>query len=101
LLGLTFLVGGWACDSEGDLVEVPGQPAVPSPPPPGAAVEEAPSFLAVPRASGAGSKNLTLVRQMLSQAQSGAAAADAFDPDGSFYLAVHRRELGKRWFLSA
>ena len=38
---------------------------------------------------------------MLSQAQSTAAAADAFDPEGSFYLAVHRRELGKRWFMSA
>ena len=101
LLGLTFVVGGAACQSDGDLVDLPGSAAAPSEMP-GAPIEEAPSFLAVPRdGSTGGPSNLTLVRQMLSQAQSTAAAADAFDPEGSFYLAVHRRELGKRWFLSA
>jgi hypothetical protein len=101
LLGLTCLVGGVACQSDGDLVDVPGPAATPSETP-GAPVEEAPSFLAVPRdGSTRGPSNLTLVRQMLAQAQSTAAAADAFDPEGSFYLAVHRRELGKRWFASA
>jgi Met-zincin len=102
LLGLTFLAGAVACQSDDDLVDVPGQTATP-PETPGAPIEEAPSFLAVPRAgsAGTGSANITLIRQMLSQAQSTTAAADAFDPEGSFYLAVHRRELGKRWFASA
>jgi hypothetical protein len=72
---------------------------------PAAPIEEAPAFLAIPRAGpGTGSAsagNVGLIRQMLAQAQSTAAVADAFDPEGSFYLAVHRRELGKRWFLSA
>jgi hypothetical protein len=102
LLGLTFLVGAVACQSDGDLVAVPERPVAP-PETPGAPTEEAPAFLAIPRTGGAGtgSASVGLIRQMLAQAQSTAAAADAFDPEGSFYLAVHRRELGKRWFVSA
>jgi hypothetical protein len=104
LLGLTFLLGAVACQSDDNLVDGPGQPPGPAAPPPdspGAPIEEAPAFLAIPRTGGTGSASIGLVRQMLAQAQSSAAAADAFDPEGSFYLAVHRRELGKRWFLSA
>jgi hypothetical protein len=102
LLGLTFLTGGAACQPDGGLVDVPAEAPTPAESP-AAPIEEAPAFLAVPRADGAGTglASVGLVRQMLSQAQSTAAATDAFDPEGSFYLAVHRRELGKRWFLSA
>ena len=100
LLGLTLLVGGLACRSDADLVEVPAPVPESTAPagPPAAPIEEAPPFLAIPRA---GVGNVELVRQMLAQAQSSAAAVEAFDPQGNFYLAVHRRELGKRWFLSA
>jgi hypothetical protein len=58
---------------------------------------ESPPFVAVPRkdADEQGG-DVTLIRQMLSSAP-----ARVFDPGDSFYLAVHRRELGKRWFLSA
>jgi Met-zincin len=105
LLGLTFLTGAAACQPDGGLVDVPAEGPTP-PESPAAPIEEAPAFLAIPRAGGAGTGsasvgNVGLIRQMLSQAQSTAAATDAFDPEGSFYLAVHRRELGKRWFLSA
>jgi hypothetical protein len=55
-----------------------------------------PSFLSVGRSSGGAAADAARVKQMKSSAP-----AAAFDPNNSFYVAIHRRELDQRWFASA
>src|SRR5688500_6792682 len=96
LVGLLPLLGATAgCQDD------PLDPAHPSPTPAPAGdlalpESEAPAFLAIRKDLPGPDGEASLVRQMLSSAP-----ADVFQPGDSFYLAVHRRELGKRWFLSA
>jgi hypothetical protein len=61
--------------------------------PPADATEEVPSFLSVARPA---NSDGAAIRNKMVLAPQG-----AIDPEHTFYLAVHKRELGKRWFLSA
>ena len=88
LLVLTLMsaLGPLACG--GSAPEAPEPPADP---------DAAPAFLAVARQpSPTDGVDTAVVQQMLTSGP-----ATAFAPDSSFYLAIHRRELGRRWFLSA
>jgi hypothetical protein len=66
-----------ACSSSPDELPAPG---------------DSPSFVAVERSA---------LTQRAAMARAPAVASAALDPDHTFYLAIHQRELGKRWFLSA
>lgn len=85
LVGLTLAAGiglGAGCQPS-----APDQPVV---------VGEQPSFYAIQRDPGESTGDIGTMRSMLS-----AAPAGSFDPSQSFYLAINKRELGKRFFLSA
>ena len=58
--------------------------------------EATPSFLAVGRPAGAPGGDAGRMKQMMASAP-----ASVFDPEHSFYVGIHRRELGQRWFVSA
>jgi hypothetical protein len=58
-------------------------------------VESTPSFLAVSRPDTSTSASADRMRKTM-----GPMPADALNPSSAFYLAIHRRELEGRWFLS-
>jgi hypothetical protein len=58
--------------------------------------DEAPSFISVARSSVAPAGDMAIIRSKLVFAPPG-----DVDPSQSFYLAINRRELNQRWFLSA
>jgi hypothetical protein len=93
-LALATLIGGSACGTS-PAADTPGGD------PPTAA--EAPAFLSVAKpsrsdgtAGAASASDGSALRRMLVSAP-----VDAFEPDSTFYLAINKKELGQRWFLSA
>jgi hypothetical protein len=58
--------------------------------------DEAPSFISVPRSAVGPDGDTAVIRSKLVFAP-----ASDVDPSQSFYLAINRRELDQRWFLSA
>src|SRR5882757_10961629 len=58
--------------------------------------DEAPSFISVARSSVAPAADTAVIMSKLLFAP-----ASDIDPSQSFYLAINRRELDQRWFLSA